>query len=137
VAASYGSNRSEHGNDLEVVEARANLKNGLDMTSWGRQIPEEIRKAALAAISEWEGRRIRKPRQEDIYWFVDQPEIVDMIKKMGYDHVIFGESSASHRSLGVDPKTAGPTYAVFYPELLHIPKPPMNIGNLFDYLKNK
>ena len=120
LAMAFGSNRDEYeGREAEVVKVKADIHNPLNMKKWGRQIPLEIRKIAMAELQAYEGRAIRRPTQEDMFWFIDQPSIVNAIKTLGFDAVVFSESTATKKSLGLG-KTDGDTYAVFDTSKLHI-----------------
>ena len=136
LARGYGGNRSDFEADVQVLEVRANISNTLDMTQWGKQIPLDLRKFMLQALSNYEGKKISRPTQSDMFWFVDQPEIVEEIKAAGYDSIRFAESTATKKSLGLD-KTAGDTIAVFDPSRLSVFKlPAAGIGGIFQYLKD-
>jgi len=136
LARAYGANRDPHeGRDAQVLEVKADIKNTLDMTKWGSQIPLEIRKMALKILSDYEGKKIRKPAQEDMYWMIDQPEIVQVIKDEGYDSIRFSESRTTKKTLDI--MGSGDTIAVFDPSKLHIMDLPIKGGlkGVIDYLQ--
>lgn len=136
LARAYGSNRDPHdGRDTRVLEVKANIKNPLDMSIWSGKIPRSIRDVALETLSEYEGRRITRPKQEDMFWMIDQPEIVEAIKEEGFDSVIFVESRATKKALGVNPKEHAATYAVFKPQDIHIVRDALvNMEDLYNHI---
>ena len=135
LARAYGSNRDPHdGRDTDVVEVKADIGNILNMTKWNTAIPLELRKIGLKLISEHEGRNIKKPVQEDIFWLIDQKPFVSEIQNMNYDSVLFSESRATRKALGgVD----GNTIAIFNPKKTHILRNPIiNLNDLYEYSKS-
>jgi hypothetical protein len=123
-ARAYGANRDPYGGaDTEVLEVRANIKNTLDMRKWGGHIPKDLRKLMLKKLSDYEGEEVKRPKQEDMFWLLDQPEVIQMMKKLGYDSARISESRATRRALGI---RSGSTMAVLDPKNLHIPKPPLH-----------
>ena len=134
LATSFGKNRTSSGRQYVVLEVRSSINNTLDMTKWSASIPLSLRRLMLSELSEWEGERITRPRQEDFHWFLDQESIVSEIKKMGYDSVKFSESTSTKKSFGL-PKDSGYTYAVFDPAKLEVFNPPKM--NAYKFLKDR
>ena len=137
IAHAFGANRDPYGGpEADTIEVKADIHNTLDMTRWGKQIPLDIRKYVVAKLSEYEGADIKRPKQEDMFWMIDQPEIVELIKKSGYDSVRFAESTATKRAMGLE-KSSGDTVAVFDPLKLHIAVVPLrNLRDIFEYVKH-
>lgn len=141
LARAFGDNRDPYGGaNAGVVEVRANIKKTLDMTKWGKQIPLQVRRVGLDLIEEDEGYRPRKPRQDEMFWLIDQPEFVDEVKAAGYDSVRFKESTATKKALGLD-RTSGDTIAVFDMNRLHVVPLPSDtvrsMRGLFSYLSKR
>jgi hypothetical protein len=136
LARSFGANRDPHeGRDSGVLEVRADIRKTLDMTKW-QAVPKDLRKLAIDLITEYDGSNIRKPRQEDLFWLIDQPAFVDVVKKR-YDSVRFSESRATKKHFGLE-KTGGDTIAVFDPKKLHLmPLPQNGPKGLFNVLKER
>jgi len=136
MARAYGQNRdATGGRNSGVIEVKVKTSSTFNMNSWGTTTPLDIRKVALGLIYKEIGRKVRKPRQDDIYWLVDQPEFIHILQAYGYDSASFMESPSTLRSLGLD-KSEGQTLAVFDPSDIFLsPKPFRGIGGLFRYLK--
>lgn len=135
LAAGYGAYKDEYGgSESGVIQVKADINKTLDFTKWGSHIPESIRKIALEKISKYEGKKITKPRKLDVFWFMDQPEIVKAIKSEGYDSVRLAETAGAKKALGLD-KTSGDTIAVFDPSKLHVYMPPTGMQGLYNYIK--
>lgn len=136
LARAFGANRDPYGGpDTKVLEVKADINDTLDMTSWGSQIPKEIRSVALESLENYEGRKIKKPTQADMFWLIDQPEVVEAIRKAGYDSVRFSESRATKKALG---EMGGDTIAVFDTSKLHIAVPQISgLQGIINYLNNR
>ena len=136
LAKAFGDNRSDY-NNAGVLEVKAKLQHILDMKTWGKQIPLSLRRLMLKSLSDYEEQEIRKPKQEDMFWLIDQPEIVNEIRKLGFDSVVFSESTATKKAFGLN-KSAGDTYAVFDTSRLVVYNPPIknSLQSMFQYLKS-
>jgi hypothetical protein len=136
-AQAYGNNRTswDQGNVGVTLDVRADINNTLDLTNW-KAVPRDIKRLCLQMISEWEGEKIRRPRQHDYFWFIDQPEIVDLIKSKGYDSVRFAESTRTKKEFGLT-KDAGDTIAIFDPKKVHVVKDVrMHLGDFIQYIRS-
>ena len=137
MARAYGVNRDPYGgSDTEVLEVMADIHKILDMTKFGSHIPTNVRKTIIGALNWYSGRKTKQPNQSDIYWLVDQPEVVNAITENGYDAVEFNESRTTKKQLGV--LDSGTTVAVFNPRLLHLINVPLKtLQDIVDYTQGK
>jgi len=133
LARAYGTNRDPYdGQDTNVIEVKADIKNTLNMTKWNTSIPLSIRKIAIKLISNYEGKEVKKPIQEDIFWLIDQKEFINEVKNMGYDSIEFKESKKTKKELG---NVSGNTIAIFNPNKINIIKPLINsLDDLYQFI---
>lgn len=136
LAHAYGANRDKYdGKDTTVLTVYPQISNMLDMRTWNSKIPLDIRKTSLEALSREEGKEIKKPTKEDMYWLMDQPEIVNLIKQNGYDSVVFSESPQTKRELGVSSSIKANTYLVFEPSKLKVKRKLKTKEELLKFLR--
>ena len=137
LARAFGANKDPYGgSDTGVLEIKADINKTFDMTQWSK-VPAPIQRLGLKLISDYEGKRVRKPRQSDMFWLLDQVEFVNLLKSLGYDSVRFLEAKSTKRALGL-PDSSGETVAVFDPSRLHLmPAPLVGLRGLFSILKSR
>jgi hypothetical protein len=128
LAAAFGANRTDrYGENVEVLEVYADLRQPLDMTTWAR-VPKPLRVRGEALLGQ------KRPKQEDLFWLVDQPAFVNAVRDLGYDAIRFTESAETVKALGLGRK-GEVTVAVLDPTRLHV-APPLrgSLGSLLWHL---
>jgi hypothetical protein len=85
----FGSNRSDNGRNYQVYTAYGNLDHVFDATI---NMPLQFRKIGLKLINDYYGKKKTKLAESDIWWLLDKPEFVQLIKDAGYTAVKFKET---------------------------------------------
>lgn len=116
----FGSNRSDGGRNYRVYAAYANLDKIFDATAG---IPLQFRKLGLKLINDYYGKKKTKLAESDIWWLLDRPEFVDLIRSAGYTAVKFKEDFAIRKQTS---KSAF-SYLVFDPSHLVVKSPSNDI----------
>ena len=131
LADAFGRSRSGRGEGTEVLEVYADLRQPLDLTVWTK-VPKPLRALGEKLLAAHGGSK--KPKQEDLFWFIDQPAFMDAVRHLGYDAVRFHESAETVKSLGLARK-GEVTVAVLDPARLHVAPPPRGtLGSLLSHL---
>ena len=132
LAEAFGRNRTDrHGEGTEVLEVYADLRQPLDMTMWAK-VPKPLRELGEKLVQGYFHQK--RPKQEDLYWLVDQPAFMDAVRDLGYDAVRFHEGAATVKALGLGRK-GEVTVAVLDPTRLHVAPPPRgSFGSLLWHL---
>jgi GNAT superfamily N-acetyltransferase len=131
LAEAFGRSRSGRGEGTEVLEVYADLRQPLDLTVWAK-VPKSLRALGEKLLAAHGGSK--KPKQEDVFWLIDQPAFMDAVRDLGYDAVRFYESAETVKSLGLARK-GEVTVAVLDPARLHVAPPPRGtLGSLLWHL---
>ena len=134
LAEAFGRNRSDYGKGTEVLEVFADVRNPLDMTVWSK-VPKPLRVLGERLVSGRYGQK--KPKQEDMFWLIDQPEFMDAVRASGYDAVRFYEGAATVKSLGLGRK-GEVTLVVLDPSRLQVAPPARgSFGSLLWHLERR
>jgi GNAT superfamily N-acetyltransferase len=134
LAEAFGRNRSDYGKGTEVLEVFADVRSPLDMTVWSK-VPKPLRVLGERLVSARYGQK--KPKQEDMFWLIDQPEFMDAVRASGYDAVRFYEGAATVKSLGLGRK-GEVTLVVLDPSRLQVAPPARgSFGSLLWHLERK
>jgi len=112
----FGSNRSDGGRNYRVYTAYANLDHVFDTT---KGMPLEFRKVGLKLINDYYGKKKTKLAESDIWWLLDRPEFVQLVKGAGYTAVKFKEDYAIRKQTS----KAAFSYLVFDPSHLVVKQP--------------
>lgn len=130
----FGSNRSDGGRNYRVYTAYANLDHVFDTTAG---MPLQFRKLGLQLINDYYGKKKTKLAESDIWWLLDRPQFVDLIKKAGYAAVKFKEDYAIRKQSS---KTAF-SYLVFDPSHLVVKSPSndllKDVDSIWNYISGQ
>lgn len=136
LAKAFAENKIEKGFQYPVVFAFELLTyNLLDMTDW-KNVPKKIKDFCLKKITEYEGEVVKKPSGEDYFWFLDQKEIVDLIKQEGFHGVKFPESPTTRKMLGRYKESNQNSYMIFDPKHLRLYRNLLKMNDLFNFLQS-
>ncbi len=130
----FGSNRSDGGRNYRVYTAYANLDHIFDATG---VMPLHFRKLGLKLIGNYYGKKKSKLAESDIWWLLDRPEFVQLIKDAGYTAVRFKENYAIRKQTS---KSAF-SYLVFDPVHLMIKQPSndmlRDVDTIWKYIEDR
>jgi hypothetical protein len=121
----FGSNRSDGGRNFRVYTAYANLDHLFDVTLG---MPLQYRKLGLKLINDYYGKKKTKLAESDIWWLLDRPDFVNLIKQGGYNAVKFKEDY----SIRKQSSKAAFSYLVFDTAHLVVKSPQNDLLNSVD-----
>jgi hypothetical protein len=134
VADAYGRNRDAYdGRDSEVLTVYGSLGKTLDMTEWSAKIPKDVKTLCLRLLSDRAERTIKAPKIVDMFWLMDQPELIKYIS-VKYDTIIFREDPQTLKELGINRNSKAKTYMVLDPKRLKVRSQIVTIKDLANYI---
>ena len=130
----FGSNRSDYENDWKMFTCYVDETKIISTD----KIPLNIKRICLKLFNDYYGSNLKSIPDRDWFWILDKPEIITMIKNLGYNGVKFKESNSIKKLSGSD----GHTYLIFDPDSIIIKeKDGMTIKQFYEWLvtntKNK